>query len=54
MPPRFTIDRKTGEVICHKPITGQDLFRIQRAILIKQVELHPEVFRTDEGQPKGE
>lgn len=47
MAPRFTINRATGEVTCHKPIAGQDLFRVQRAILIKQIELHPEVFNED-------
>lgn len=52
MSPRFTINRATGEVTCHKPITGQDLFRVQRAILIKQIELHPEVFDEDAAKTK--
>lgn len=52
MAPRFTVNRITGEVTCHKPITGQDLFRVQRAILIKQIELHPEVFDEDAAKTK--
>ena len=48
MAPRFTISRITGEVTCHKPIEGRDLFRIQECILKKQTELHPEIF-TEEG-----
>lgn len=50
MAPRFTINRTTGEVTCHKPIAGEDLFRVQRAILIKQIELHPEVFNEDDNK----
>lgn len=42
--PRFTINRKTGCVICHKEITPDERKRIQIEILKKQTELHPELL----------
>ena len=45
--PRFTISRITGEVTVHKEITGEELLKLQTAILVKQTELHPEVFKDD-------
>lgn len=42
--PRFTIDRKTGQVICHKEITPEERKRIQIEVLKKQTELHPELL----------
>lgn len=44
IPPRFTIERKTGRIICHKPIEGEELIKLQTAILKKQVQLHPELL----------
>ena len=52
MGPRFTISRITGEVTVHKETTGEELLRLQKAILIKQTELHPEVFKEDFVIPK--
>jgi hypothetical protein len=47
MAPRFTISRITGEVTCHKPVTGEEILRLQKAILIRQTELHPEILREE-------
>lgn len=43
--PRFTIDRKTGKATCHKPLTAEEIRDIQATILVKQTELHPEIFQ---------
>ncbi len=53
MAPRFTISRITGEVTCHKPVTGEEILRLQKAILIRQTELHPEILR-EESRAEGE
>ena len=47
MPPRFTICRKTGAVTVNKPLTGEEICKLQKAILIEYTNQHPEIFRED-------
>lgn len=42
--PRFSIDRRTGQVTIHKPLTAQEIEKIQAAVIIKYTERHPEIF----------
>ena len=47
MTPRFSVDRRTGEVTFHKPFTADEIKSVQAAVIIKHTELHPEVFEED-------
>lgn len=44
IPPRFSVDRRTGEVTFHKPFTSEDIKNLQAAVITKYTELHPEIF----------
>lgn len=47
MAPRFTICRKTGAVTVNKPLTGEEICKLQKAILIEYTNRHPEIFLED-------
>lgn len=44
IPPRFSIDRRTGQVTIHKPFTVEEIKKMQTAVIIKYTERHPEIF----------
>ena len=44
MAPRFSIDRRTGQVTIHKPLTSEEIQKIQAAVVTKHAQLHPEIF----------
>ena len=44
IPPRFSIDRRTGQVTIHKPFTAAEIKKMQTAVIIKYTEQHPEIF----------
>lgn len=45
VPPRFTFDRKSEKWTCNKPFTQEEIDKLQAAVLVKQTELHPEIFK---------
>lgn len=47
MKPRFSINRRTGEVTLHKPFTAEEIKNMQVAVVIKYTELHPEIFEEE-------
>ena len=47
MAPRFSIDRRTGQVTIHKPFTAEEIKKMQTAVIIKYTERHPEIFEED-------
>lgn len=44
IPPRFSIDRRTGQVTIHKPFTDEEIKKMQTAVITKYTERHPEIF----------